>query len=141
VATVVFVVALLISPQLSPERDANGEPIGPLDPWLWETGAIYVFIALVLVGLATRYLRFYLRLRLPTAMAILLVDLAGAAAMIWVGATNHLVNPAFATAAGWEPVAVDWAHRGIVIGGLVVMVTSVVDAFMDYRRRGVGVAA
>lgn len=140
VVTAVFVVALLISPHVSPVRDANDQPIGLLHPWLWDTGAGYAFVALVLIGLVTRYLRFYLRWRLPRALAIVLVDLAAAAALIWVGATDHLVNPAFATAVGWAPVAVDWSHWGIMIAGGVVMITSLVEALTDFRRRGLDAA-
>ncbi len=135
VLSVVFVVALLISPYASPVRDAAGDPVGPLDPWLWDTGAIYAFAALVLVGLVTRYLRFYLRWQLSRALAILLVDLAGAAALIAAGATSHLLNPAFAEAVGWAPVAVEWTHRGTMIAGAVIVITSLVEAFTDYRRR------
>ncbi len=137
VVAVGFVAALLISPLVSSQRGAGDRPIRPLDPWLWESGAIYAFIALVLVGLATRYVRYYLRWSPITALVAVLVDLAAAAALIWVGATAHLVSPAFATAAGWGPVTVDWAHRGIMIAGAVVAVTSIVDACTSYRRRGI----
>lgn len=136
---VVFVAALLVSPLVSPLRDAADRPIRLFDPWLWSSGAIYLFVALVLVGLATRFLRFYLPWQPIRALAIVLVDLAGAAALIWVGASTHLVNPAFADAAGWGPVAVDWAHRGIMIAGAIVVVTSLADAYTSYRRRGLDV--
>ncbi|GAA1632092.1 permease prefix domain 1-containing protein [Catellatospora bangladeshensis] len=138
--SVVFVVALLISPYASPVRDAAGDPVGPLDPWLWDTGAVYAFAALVLIGLVTRYLRFYLRWQLSRALVILLVDLAGAAALIAAGATSHLLNPAFAEALGWAPVAVEWTHRGMMIAGVIVAITSLVEAYTDYRRRGVTAA-
>ncbi len=140
VVTVVFVVALLLSPRVSPELDASGQPIGLLDPWLWETGAIYAFVALVLIGLVTRYLRFYLRWQPLRAIVILLVDLAGGAALIWVGSTAHVVNPAFATAAGWAPIAVEWAHRGVMISGAIMIIVALVDAVTDFRRRGISAA-
>jgi hypothetical protein len=104
VVTAVFVVALLLPPYISPARDAAGQPIGLFSGWLWDSGAIYAFVALVLIGLVTRYLRFYLRWQLPRAIAIVAVDLAAAAALIWVGA--------------------------------IIVITSLADAFADYRRRG-----
>jgi hypothetical protein len=140
VATVLFVTALLISQQISPARDAAGEPISVIDPWLWDTGAIYVFVALVLAGLTTRYLRFYKRWQLPWAITSLLIDLTGAAALIWAGASAHLVNPAFATAVGWPPDAVEWTHRGMMIAGAAVVFTSFADAFTRYRSRGLETA-
>lgn len=140
VLSVVFVVALLISPYASPVRDAAGDPVGPLDPWLWDSGAVYAYAALVLVGLVVRYLHFYLRWQFSRALAILLTDLIGAAALIAAGATSHLLNPAFADAVGWAPVAVEWTHRGMMIAGAVVAITSLVEAYNDYRRRGPGAA-
>lgn len=136
VVAVLFVVGLLISPQLSPARDAAGQPVGIFDPWLWASGAIYAYVAVVLAGLVARYLKFYLRPQMPWILAGLLTDLAAAAALIWVGARSHLVNPAFAASVGWEPFAVDWAHRGIMIAGAIVVMTSLVDAFTSYRNRG-----
>lgn len=129
------IAVLLISPYLSPVRDAGGRPIGLFDPWLWDTGAVYAFVALVLIGLGTRYLRYYLPWNLPRALAILVADLAGAVALFAAGASHHVINSAFGPAAGWDQAALDWGHRGLMITGVIVVITSVADAFADYRGR------
>jgi hypothetical protein len=136
VAAAFCIAVLLISPYVSPVRAADGRPIGLFDPWLWDTGAVYAFVALVLIGLGTRYLRFYLPWNLPRALAILVADLAGAVALFAAGASHHLINPAFGPAMGWDQTAIDWGHRGMMITGAIVVVTSVADAFADYRGRG-----
>jgi len=42
---------VLLSPTVSTERDAAGEPIGILSPWLLDSGLVYVFVAFAVGGL------------------------------------------------------------------------------------------
>ena len=89
---------------VSPEPDADGNPISVLSPWLWETGVIYVFIALVMAEPRARVrpvLRAAGASRSRSARS--LVDVAPPALLIWLAANDRVVNPAFIEAIGWAP--------------------------------------
>ena len=135
VALVLVTTLLLLTPVLSPETDAAGEPIPVLSPWLWDTGFVYVFIAIGIVSLGFTFARYYARWSLPLAVAGSLVTVAGALAMIWVATTDHLLNPAFTAAAGWPGDAGRWLAIGLTVVSLGTLLHTVTEALAQARGR------
>ncbi|MEU7892443.1 permease prefix domain 1-containing protein [Nonomuraea sp. NPDC049152] len=127
--TVLFVLIttfVLLSPVVSTETDAHGEPIGVLSPWLWETGVVYLFLALVVATLAFSFVRYYARWSVPVAVTGSIADLAAAIMLIWLAATHRVLNPAFVQAAGWPSSVPQWIDTGLVVlsvGTLIHIVT------------------
>jgi hypothetical protein len=131
VAMVLVSTLVLLSPVVSTETDAAGEPIGLFSPWLWETGYVYVFIGLAVAALGFSFARYYARPSLPVTLAGALVNVAASVAMLWVVLTDRLLNPAFAAAAGWPGSATRWL--GVVL--IVVAVTSVLHTLAEALRQ------
>ena len=129
-ATVVLCAFVLLSPILRFQTDANGAPIPFLDPWLWDTGMVYVFVALVVGGLGLSFIRSYAKWSLPAALTAALVQLAPSVLLIWAAANDHIMNPAFITSAGWDSAA-----RGIRLGLVIAGVVGVLSTISDTVRR------
>jgi hypothetical protein len=124
----------LLSPVVSTEHDANGDPIGVLSPWLFDTGFVWVFIAIGVASLATSFSRYYLSWSLPVAIAGSVVSVTGAAVLAWAAATDHLLNPAFVAAAGWPDSTATWITAGLIALAGWSLLQTVVDAFAHARR-------
>lgn len=135
VALVLFTTFILLSPVISTETDAAGDPIGVLSPWLWDTGFVYVLIALAVAALGSSFARYYLRWNLAAAVAGSLVTVACALLLSWAAATDHLLNPAFTAAAGWPESAGTWLTAGLIALAGWTLVQTVIDAFTQARRR------
>ncbi|MEU7901511.1 permease prefix domain 1-containing protein [Actinoplanes sp. NPDC049118] len=135
VALVLVSTLVLLAPVVSPETDAAGEPVNVLNPWLWETGFVYVFIALAVAALAFSFARYYVRWSLPLAVAGALVNVASAVTLIWAAATDRILNPAFTTAAGWPPDAAKWINVGLIVVAIGTLVHTVTESFGQARRR------
>ncbi|GAA3272294.1 hypothetical protein Dvina_46050 [Dactylosporangium vinaceum] len=126
---------ILLSPGLSPLRDADGEPIAMFAPWLWKTGVVYLFIALGVANLAASFAKYHVRWSVPRALAGALVNVGGALVLVWLAAGDHIVNPAFAEAAGWGPGVVRWINYGLVIAGALSVGSAVLESLKLARRR------
>lgn len=135
VALVLFTAFILLSPVVSSETDTTGDPIGFLSPWLWETGVVYVFIALVIGSLAVSFAKYYARWGLPLALGAALVELASPILLIWLAVNDRVLNPAFVEAVGWSSNAVEWANRGLVIAAVLTIVHTVVEAAKRIRNQ------
>jgi len=135
VALVLVSTFILLAPVVSPETDAAGEPINILNPWLWDTGFVYVFIALAAAQVVFQFVRYYVRWSLPLAIAGALVHVAGAVALIWAAATDRILNPAFIAAAGWPEDAAKWINAGLVVIAIGTLLQTVVEEFRRSRRR------
>ncbi|WP_214105960.1 permease prefix domain 1-containing protein [Acrocarpospora catenulata] len=125
VLTVLFSTLILISPVVSPERDTAGNPIGPLSPWLWESGVLYLFLALVLATLGVTFARYYTRWSLPLAITGALVEIATAITLIWLAANDRVLNPAFVAAAGWPAQTPEWITTGLIALSVVTLLHTV----------------
>jgi hypothetical protein len=125
---------ILLSPVVSTEHDANGDPIGVLSPWLFDTGFVWVFIALGVASLGASFSRYYLSWSLPVAIAGSVVTVAGAAVLAWAAATDHLLNPAFVAAAGWPAGAETWITAGLIAMACWTLLQTIIDAFSHARR-------
>jgi hypothetical protein len=135
VFAVLFSAFLLLSPRFSTERDANGDPISVLAPSLWDNGVIYIYIAIVVASVGYAFGKYYLRWNAALAVAGTLVGLAGAGLLVWLGANDRVVNPAFATAAGWPEAVSQWIHAGLVIVGVLSAGKLVIDLVVGISTR------
>lgn len=135
VAMVLFTSFILLSPVLPIKRDASGDPIGVLDPWLWDTGVIYLFIGLLIVALGFAFAKYYARPSVPFAVGRAAADVATSLALLGIAANDHLLNPAFVEAAGWSSSTTSWTNGIVVATCVATMVNAVVTALRDYRNR------
>jgi hypothetical protein len=126
---------ILLSPVLSPLTDAAGEPIGLFAPWLWRTGTVYVFIGLAAANLAVSFAKHYVRWSVARVVTGGLVNVAGALVLVWLAAGERIINPAFAAAAGWGPEVTRWIGLGLVVVGVITIVSAVVESAGLARRR------
>ncbi|GID91713.1 permease prefix domain 1-containing protein [Amorphoplanes digitatis] len=133
VALVLVSTFVLLAPVVSPETDANGEPINIFDPWLWDTGFVYVFLTLAAATLAFSFVRYYVRWTLPLAIAGALVNVAAAVTLIWAAATDHMINPAFVAAAGWPAEAANWINVGLIVIAIGTLLHTVTESFRQAR--------
>jgi hypothetical protein len=135
VAMVLFTSLILVSPVLRLQTDADGDPIGALDPWLWDTGLIYVFVGLLVIALAFNFATYYARTSVPVAIGRAATDIATSLTLIWFAANDHLVNPAFVEAVGWSSEVPRWINGGIVAVCIASLLSTVITAVRDYRQR------
>ncbi|GIG88191.1 permease prefix domain 1-containing protein [Plantactinospora endophytica] len=134
-ALVLFSSLILLSPVLSIERDADGRPVGVLSPWLWDTGVVYVFVAVAALSLGFSYAKYYLRWNLALGIIGTLVNLAAPAMLIWLATTDRMLNPAFVEAAGWSPEVPRWIGTGLVVLAVLTILHSIGEAAGQARRR------
>lgn len=135
VAMVLFTSLILISPVLRLQTDADGDPIGALDPWLWDTGLIYVFVGLLVIALAFNFATYYARPSVPVAVGRAATDIATSLTFIWFAANDHVVNPAFVEAVGWSSDVPRWINGGIVAVCIASLLSTLITAVRDYRQR------
>ncbi|BCB88277.1 permease prefix domain 1-containing protein [Phytohabitans suffuscus] len=135
VAMVLFTSLILLSPVLPFERDAAGDPIQALDPWLWDTGLIYVFVGLLVASLAFAFAKYYARPSVPFAIGRAAADIATGLTLLWFAANDHILNPAFVEAAGWSSGTPKWINGIVVAVCIGSLLSAVVTALRDYRQR------
>lgn len=68
VAVVLLTTFVMLSPVVSTQVDAAGNPIAILSPWLWQTGVVYVFLGLAITALGITVAKSYLRWSIPVAV-------------------------------------------------------------------------
>jgi hypothetical protein len=135
VFTGLFVTFILLVPSLRFQTRADGTTINVLSPWLWDTGVVYVFVALVAVGLALSFVRHYVRWSAAVAVMVALTGLATTSLLLWVGANDRLLNPEFVTAAGWPAGVERWTHVGLLIAGSLGVVAVFIHAVVSFVTR------
>ncbi|PZG36794.1 hypothetical protein C1I98_26410 [Spongiactinospora gelatinilytica] len=135
VATVLLCALILLSPMLTTERTPGGDPIGPLSPWLWETGVVYVFVALVVADLGYAFAKYHARWSVPLAVAGTVADVAPPVTLIWLVANGKALNPAFVQAAGWSPDVPRWVGIGLVVISVITVLNAVVGGIARARNR------
>lgn len=134
VFTVAFAAFIVLSPSFSLEKDAAGNPIPVLDPWLWQTGVVWVFLVLVVAGLGFSFARHYARWRLPVEVAGAVVRIAPSVILIWLASDDHVINPAFIASVGWPEPATRWIAPGLMIGGALSIVSTIYDTVRHARH-------
>ncbi|SEG93270.1 hypothetical protein SAMN05444920_10879 [Nonomuraea solani] len=135
VAMVLFTTLILLSPVISTETDAHGAPIGVFAPWLWQTGFVYAFIALVTLNLAVAYAKHYARWSVPLAVAGTLVEIACPIALLWLAAGDRVLNPGFTQAAAWPQSATTWINTALIVVPALTIVFAVIDGIARATRR------
>ncbi|MFF5206091.1 permease prefix domain 1-containing protein [Streptosporangium sp. NPDC000396] len=135
VMTVLFTTFILLSPVVSTETDANGDPVGLLSPWLWETGVVYLFIALVVVSLGFSFAKHYVPWSVPLAITGSLADITCPIALIWLATNDKVLNPAFTEAAGWSPAVPQWVRTVLIVISIGSLVLTVAERIAQSRRR------
>lgn len=135
VALVLFTAFILLSPTTTTRTDATGAPVGILSPRLWESGVVYLFIALVIVALGFSFAKYYLRWSVPLAVAGSLADIAPATVLIWLAVKDKVLNPAFVQAAGWSPDVPRWITTGLVAVSVVSLLHTVTEGIARARHR------
>ena len=134
VVTALTASLVLLSPRLSWETNANGQPIGVLSPWLWDTGMVYVFVAVASAGLLVAFARYYLKWTVPLTIVAALIDMAAPLLLIWLTVTNHVLNPAFVQAAGLSDGTVRLINIVLILTAIGTILSSVIEAFKRVRR-------
>ncbi|MFI6990565.1 permease prefix domain 1-containing protein [Nonomuraea wenchangensis] len=134
VAMVLFTTLILLSPVISTETDAHGAPIGVFAPWLWQTGFVYAFIALVTLNLAVAYAKHYARWSVPLAVAGTLVEIACPIALLWLAAGDRVLNPGFTQAAAWPQSATTWINTALIVVSALTIVFAVIDGIARATR-------
>jgi hypothetical protein len=133
VATIALAAFILLSPSLFPGKDAEGNPVPVLDPWLWDTGFVYAYLALVVASLGFAFARHYARWNLTLELTGTLVRLAPSAILIWLVVNDHLINPAYLASLEWPEAATGWLRIGLVIGGAVGVISVAFDTLRHAR--------
>jgi hypothetical protein len=128
-----FIALLVVSPTLTSATDAAGNSIGVISPLLAQSWPIFVAIVVVAAGfgLATEYLGWTTRLAVVNAI----LTVFGMSLLVWLVASNNLVNPEFFESIGWSsdaPATIGW-----ILVGLAVLngIRSIVSGFVSAARR------
>ncbi|TMR93012.1 hypothetical protein [Nonomuraea basaltis] len=135
VAVVLLATFVMLSPVVSTQTDANGNPIGILSPWLWQTGVVYVFLGLAIAGLGVTVAKSYVNWSVPVAITAVLLSIASTTVLIWVAADDRLLNPAFVDAAGWPSDVARWINVGLIVAAVLAVVQAVVEAAAGFAAR------
>ncbi|MEU0521456.1 permease prefix domain 1-containing protein [Streptosporangium sp. NPDC006007] len=135
VLMVLFTTFILLSPVVSTETDADGDPIGVLSPWLWETGLVYLLIFLVIASLGFSFAKYYARWSVPLAVAGSLVNIASAIVLIWLAANDRVLNPVFVEAAKWPLSVPQWINTGLIVISVGALIHTVAEGIIRARRR------
>jgi hypothetical protein len=130
----VFITIFILSWFVSPFTDASGDPITFFDPWIVETGLVFVLVAVPLLQIGGGVLRLNGRWNLGVAIAAIAVDVIGAIAVIVLGATGHILNPAFIEAAGWPDLVEPIVNVTFVCLGVLTILTSAWENLRSVRR-------
>ncbi|HEX6681368.1 MAG TPA: permease prefix domain 1-containing protein [Candidatus Limnocylindrales bacterium] len=126
---------VLLSPFVSTETDANGDPISILSPWLARNGVGYVFVGLAVAGFGLTVAKNYLRWNPAIAVTSVLLAIGVSSLLIWLAANDRLLNPAFVSAAGWTAEVAQWINIGMIVAAVLAIVQNVVEAAVGFRAR------
>jgi len=135
VMVVLLTAFVLLSPIVSTEHDANGDPIGLLSPWLWDTGVVYLFLAVAVAGLGVTFAKHYTRWNPPLALASALLNVATAGLLVWLATSDRLLNPAFTDAAAWPAGVSRWVDIGLVVTAVITVAYAVIETAAGFATR------
>lgn len=130
----VFIALFIVSWFVSPFTDATGNPITFFDPWMLDTGLAIVLVVVPLLQIGGGVLKLNGHWNLPIAIAAIAVDVVGAIVVIVLGATGHILNPAFIEAAGWPDMVEPIVNITFVCLGVLTILTSAWENLKSVRR-------
>lgn len=124
-------------------RDDSGDPIFLFNPDVW--GAVGPFLIGAYVALAVLHIVIFMagRWTMALAGAHAILQVAVAAPVVALALAGTLINPAFADAVGWPPLAHGNGVMMLSVAAAVALVTAweVFDGFRRARQGGHGAAA
>jgi len=129
-----FVAIFIVSWFVSPFTDASGDPITFFDPWIVETGLVFVLVAVPVLQIGGGVLRLNGHWNLGVAIAAIAVDVVGAITIIVLGATGHILNPAFIEAAGWPDLVPTIVNVTFICIGALTILTSAWENLKSVRH-------
>jgi len=129
----VIAAALVILQTVGPVFDAGGAPIGPIEPSLWNSGALLLVWFLAVASIGTAFAGHYTGWGYPQAIANAVLNVLFAVPVIVLTLSGSFLNPDFFAASGWpDGVGVVGWVIVIVIG--LLSFTDFVDGFARARR-------
>jgi len=136
VGGVLGIALLLLSPILTTVTDADGDPVGVLQPALWEFWVPYL-VVLAVIGIAFEFVKYYAGPSLAIAFGNLVIDAAFVVPVVWLAATGQLLNPAFFEGVGWPAGAEvpGVLTTVIIVGTILGLVFDAIDGFVKALRR------
>lgn len=135
VGGVLGVALLLLSPILTTVTDANGDPVGVLQPELWQFWVPYL-VVLAAIGIGFQFVSYYAGPTLPVAFGNLVINAAFVVPVVWLAATGQLLNPAFFEGVGWPEGAEvpGILTTVIIVGSIVGLVFDSIDGLVKALR-------
>jgi hypothetical protein len=136
VAGVLAIAALLLSPILTTVTDDAGEPVGVLNPGLWDFWVPYLVVVSAL-AIGFQFVQYYVGPTLPIAFGNLAVNVAFGVPIVWLAATGQLLNPAFFEGVGWpEGAEVPGVLTTVIIvGSILGLLFDSIDGFRKALQR------
>jgi hypothetical protein len=135
VAGGIFLTAILLTPVLPFATDAEDRVVGVLSPWLWDSGAVYAFVAFTAAGLVFGFVRYYVRWNPFLAIGGGLINLVAAGVLIWIATSASLINPAFAQAQSWPSTVSTWTDVGLLIAAAISVVVTLAQVASGFVTR------
>lgn len=121
----VIVAVFTVSWFVSPFADATGAPITLLDPWMLQTGLAIAIIAVPVLGTCFAVAHHAERGGRALSVVAFLVDVIGGVALIIVGLSGHVLNPAFVEAASWAELVTPIVNYSIAgLGALLILASA-----------------
>lgn len=131
------IAAFLIVMQLaSPVVDPEGNPIGLIEPGLWNSGALLLIVVFAGASIAFDVIGYYVGWGVPQALANAILSVLFIATVVGVSRVGELLNPAFFDAVGWQEGAgpngvVTWIIIAVVV---LLSITNAADGFARARK-------
>ncbi|WP_265522050.1 permease prefix domain 1-containing protein [Oerskovia flava] len=127
---------LVVFQVFSPVRDAGGDPVGVLQPALWDSGAPVLVLLFALARTAFDVVGYTVGWTTAHAVANTVLSVLFVPAVVWLVLTGRLLNDEFFRIVGWPHAT---AVPGVLTSVLVVLVVLVgardtVDGFRRARR-------
>ena len=129
----VIATVLVILQTIGPVRDADGSPLGVIEPGLWNSGALMLAGLFAIASIGAAFAAHYVGWGYPQAIANAVLGLLFAIPVIVLALTGALLEPAFFAAIGWPGGDGVLAWIIAVFIGLLSF-TDIVDGFGRARR-------
>jgi hypothetical protein len=134
VAGALGIAALLLSPVLTTVTDDAGNPVGILDPGLWEFWVPYLVVVAV-IAIGFQFVQYYRGPSIPVAFGNLAINAAFGIPVVWLAATGQLLNPDFFEGVGWPAEVPAILTTVIIVGTIVGLLFDTIDGFVKAVRR------
>lgn len=110
---------LVLSQEFSPVIDTAGRPVPLIAPALWESGALYLLVAIAISRIWFDLLAYYVGWGIPQACANAVLAVLFVVPVVVLLVSGQLLNPRFFSAIGWS-------YGASPVGGLTWVIVSAV---------------